>query len=469
MLLSMALWKAVADRHDLLVATWDSGRVGQAEQERLSTLVWGRLDATRHLPAGGDGHRDATGALAVSLPEACRLSDALAASLRARLGVDASEADTTARIRQLRAAVERVRDLVDREPASAHDAGAAVLAKLDTRVSDAMARAQRGADTGGLIGPLESDVARAERDLIVGAANRRAEAHDAARARALREELEARGVALRDLAALCVAEVTPAPRFAVPDVSALGRVPTEPDAVDAYLVRLDAVGRAMTMAQDAYAAALAERDELSGRLEGYAAKAGALGVSSSSAGDLADLQRRTTESSTPSPPTSSARAPSSRRTRPTWPACSRSEPSDSTEPRRHAMTACTQPGCTGNILDGYCDVCGSPAAQRRARQPRATVRGTHRRDRRKVHPARLHAEPSSTATATCAALPAAAAAATRDTGRRRARPPRPSRAHRTGSPPRPWARRAPRPAAPRSPAASAPPPPGCAAPGWVPG
>jgi hypothetical protein len=25
------------------------------------------------------------------------------------------------------------------------------------------------------------------------------------------------------------------------------------------------------------------------------------------------------------------------------------------------MTACTQPGCTGTILDGYCDVCGSPA------------------------------------------------------------------------------------------------------------
>ena len=25
-------------------------------------------------------------------------------------------------------------------------------------------------------------------------------------------------------------------------------------------------------------------------------------------------------------------------------------------------TSCTQPGCAGNILDGYCDVCGSPAA-----------------------------------------------------------------------------------------------------------
>ena len=26
------------------------------------------------------------------------------------------------------------------------------------------------------------------------------------------------------------------------------------------------------------------------------------------------------------------------------------------------MTACTQPGCTGTTVDGYCDVCGSPAA-----------------------------------------------------------------------------------------------------------
>lgn len=294
MLLSMALWKAVADRHDLLVATWDSGRVGQAELERLSTLVWGRLEGTRELPTKAGGH-SATGALAVSLPEACRLSDALAASLRARLGVDASEADTTARLRQLRTAVERVRDLVDREPASTHDAAAAVLEKLDSRVSDATSRAQRGASVGGLVGPLEHDVARAERDLIVGASNRRADAHDETRARALRSELEARGAALRALAARCVAEVTPAPRFAVPDVTALGAVPEDPDAVDAYLIRLDAVSRAMTMAQDAYAAALSERDELRGRLEAYAAKTAALRVSAAATADLGDLQRRAAE------------------------------------------------------------------------------------------------------------------------------------------------------------------------------
>ena len=26
-----------------------------------------------------------------------------------------------------------------------------------------------------------------------------------------------------------------------------------------------------------------------------------------------------------------------------------------------ATGACTQPGCTGTFVDGYCDVCGSPA------------------------------------------------------------------------------------------------------------
>ncbi len=301
LLLSMALWKAVADRHDLLVATWDSGRVGATELARLSTLVWGRLDATARPTASGAGNGAAAvpaGALAVSMPEACRLSDALAASLRARLGLDPSEADQQARLRSLRASVERVRDLVDREPAQNHAAAASVLDRLDNRVADVLARAKRGADVGGLLGPLEQDAARAERDLIVGASNRRADAHDEARARALRSELEARGAALRDLAARCVAQVAPAPRLAVPDVSALGPVPTDPAAVDAYLLRLDAVGRAMTMAQDAYASALSERDELRLMLGAYTAKAGDSRTPARSAqadADLAELRRRASE------------------------------------------------------------------------------------------------------------------------------------------------------------------------------
>ena len=39
-------------------------------------------------------------------------------------------------------------------------------------------------------------------------------------------------------------------------------------------------------------------------------------------------------------------------------------PSPPAPPPRRSPTAqpCTQPGCPGNIVDGYCDVCGSPAA-----------------------------------------------------------------------------------------------------------
>ena len=273
-MLSMALWKAVADRHDLLVATWDSGRVGPAERERLSTLIWGRLDATLDPRlAQRPDVPSSSGALAVSLPEAMRLSDALAASLRARLSLDPADADVTSRLRQLRAQLERVRDLVAAEPQDSRDRFSRKLVKLDERLGEMVEKAKRGADVGGLVGPLEADAARAERDLIVGSATRAEAARDVTRARGLRTELEARGAAIRDLAARCVAAVTPAPRLAVPDVAALGPVPQAPADVDAYLARLATVSRALNLAHSAYATALDERDELRGRLEAYAIKA----------------------------------------------------------------------------------------------------------------------------------------------------------------------------------------------------
>ena len=84
------------------------------------------------------------------------------------------------------------------------------------------------------------------------------------------------------------------------------------------------------------------------------------------------------------------------------------------------MSSCTQPGCTGSIVDGYCDVCGSPGpvdAAARPRRPRATSRrppSAHPRPAPPrprpsptARPARSPAAParSSTATATCAAPP----------------------------------------------------------------
>lgn len=281
--LSMAVWKAVSDRYELILLTWDSGRVGATETERISTLIWGGLDTTSG--AGG-------GSLAVSLPEACTLSDALAATLRAKLALEPGDADLAARLRQLRAQVERISDLVTQEPAATRNDVIAKHHDLDRRLTDLAERSKRGADVGGLIGPLEIDAALVERDLIVGSATRRERAADVARARTLRTELEAQGTAVRALADQCVAAVTPAPRLGVPDVTALGAVPNTPAELEKYLTRLDAVRRALGQAQSAYGAALARRDELAARLDAYQVKAGSVARTSGTTEDLAELYRR---------------------------------------------------------------------------------------------------------------------------------------------------------------------------------
>lgn len=265
--LAMALWQAVAGRYEQLERVWDSGRVGEVERLQLSALVWGRLDA------------GASGApAALSVPEACRLCDALAHQLRLRLSLDPVGLDLAAHLRTLRAAVERVRDLLVAEPAGpAREEAAARWDRLDARLRDVVDRAQRGADVGGLVGSLEADAARLERDLIVGAATRRDDARDRSRAEDLRQALRARCARASEQAARCVQQVQPAPRLAVPQVDALGPVPTAPDAVDAYLHRLDRVQQALTHVEGSYAAALAERDELRSRLAAYQAKASGTG------------------------------------------------------------------------------------------------------------------------------------------------------------------------------------------------
>ncbi len=113
MMLALALWKAVQDRYRLIVATWDGGRVLVTERERISALIWGRLDGASEIPGG----------MAVSVPEACRLSDALAAQLRTTLSLVPGADAATARIRALRAQLERLRDQVALEPAHAAAGG----------------------------------------------------------------------------------------------------------------------------------------------------------------------------------------------------------------------------------------------------------------------------------------------------------------------------------------------------------
>ncbi len=273
--LSMALWKAVSDRFELLVRTWDSGRVGPTERLQLAGLIWGRLDAA------------AASGMTVSLPEACRLSDALVAQLRVKLGLDPSGAEITAKIRQLRAQMERIREQVDLEPAGqAQQAAAERQAKLARRLKDIADKAGRGGDVGGMLGPLEIEAATFERDLIVGGSRRRDAAELVRRARAQRASLEAREEALRALAEQAVRTVDPAPRYAVPDVEALGPVPNTADRLAAYLKRLDQVDRAMTHAHAAYRRAVDEHAELRALLDAYRVKAEATGVA-----DLPELRQ----------------------------------------------------------------------------------------------------------------------------------------------------------------------------------
>jgi hypothetical protein len=266
--LSMSLWQAVDDRYTQLTKVWDDGRVDVVARDKLAQLVWGRLES---------------GGLGVNLVEACRLSDALAAQLRARLSFDPRAAEAGARVAALRASLERLRELVKQEPT-----WAAQIELLATRVDDVAARAVRGADVDPVLAGLEADAARAERDLVVTTARRRNAARSAEQAAAqlvtdrLRAENEMRALSAREdrareLAERCVAAVADPPRLAVPDVEALGPVPEGRADLDAYLKRLGDVARALEMVERAYGGPLEELDELRGLLGGYLTRAARTG------------------------------------------------------------------------------------------------------------------------------------------------------------------------------------------------
>ena len=244
-LLSMALWKAVSDRYELLLATWNSA--GSHRTMRMSTLIWGRLDAST---ASG---------LSVSLPEACRLSDALLSQLRVKLGLDPSGMEITERIRQLRAQMERIREQIDLEPAGAAQQQAALeQSRLARRLAELADKASRGGDVAGMLEPMEIDAATFERDLIVnglvGATPRLVQ-----RAREQRADLDAREAAAQHRRGVRT-RVDPAPRLC----SARHRRPRSGaehiDQLENYLRRLDQVSRAMTIAQTAYAKALQDHE-----------------------------------------------------------------------------------------------------------------------------------------------------------------------------------------------------------------
>jgi hypothetical protein len=270
MALALALWQAAKTRQNLILATWDSGRVGPQELERLSTLIWGRLDT-----AGSEVAQ--LQSMAVSLPEAGRLCDALVAQLRTRLNTDPNAEQQQIRLRDLRAQLERIRDQVALEPPALAPAAQAKLAGMAARTQELTEKRTRGGDIGGLLGSLEIEAARLERDLIVGAAQRR-EARDLlVRAREELAGAQAREQAVRTLAGQVAAAVWPAPGVVIPSVAGLGPVPNTRTALVGYVDGLTRVNSQLAEAQAVLSRAVGDRDAASSLLAALQAKATSLG------------------------------------------------------------------------------------------------------------------------------------------------------------------------------------------------
>ena len=278
MVLSLSVWQAIKNRYDLLLATWDSGRVGPQQQEQLSSLIWGRLDDPLPDSASPNPASAAVSGLSVSLPEACRLSDALVSQLRTKLVRSPGADQLTLRLRDLRAQLERLRDQAKLEPPSSQEQALAKINQMAARTDDLSERLSRGGDIGGMLGPLEIQAATMERDLIVGNTLRRQARDKLGRARELREALVLRERALTDLVNQVVAAVSPAPKYAVPNVAGLGPIPSSASQLDGYLARLTQVSNAMQVVQEAYSQALELRSELARRLETLRHQARPLGL-----------------------------------------------------------------------------------------------------------------------------------------------------------------------------------------------
>ena len=274
--------------------------------------------------------------------------------------------------------MERIRDQVALEPAgAAQQQAAAEQSRLARRLKEIADKAGRGGDVGGLLGPLEIDAATFERDLIVGGARRREAAALVRRARDQRTELEAREAALRDTGRpSAYAASTRPPGTRCPTSSCSARCPNTAAELETYLRRLDQVARAMTVAQR--------------RVHRGAGRALASWATGS---------RRT--GPRPPPPGSPTQPDLDPRVRRwpgrrwtaaragwSWPASS-SRLYQTYLQTGDLMTECTQPGCTGTIVDGYCDVCGSPGRRQPATRRTAVSTGAGQRPGRRLHPARL--------------------------------------------------------------------------------
>jgi len=255
--MTLTVWQAIQARYADLNRTWDSGRVTDQDLKKLAVMIWSNLNDM--LTPGTT--LNAGGGLNLSLPEACRMLEALIAQLSSKYQLAPVPTETSARIASLLAQVERIRDQSALDPPQARTIADAEIADLASDVQTLIDKAERGGDIGGILGPLEVRAAQMERDLIVGHAERAMLAGKMDQARSRRAALAGREEAIWNLVRKTRASVHPAPKYAVPHVEALGEIPATAEELDAYLAKLDQVSQAFDIVQNANQKAL----EASGR------------------------------------------------------------------------------------------------------------------------------------------------------------------------------------------------------------
>lgn len=257
----MTVWQAVDTRYRDLVKVWDSGRVVDADLKKMATMIWSNLNDMltpgTSLATGGG--------LAVSLPEACRMLEALIIQLNARFQLAQVPTELSTRVQALRAQIERIREQASLDPPQVQQLTEPEVADLAGDVADMIGKSDRGADIGGILGPLEIRAARLERDLIVSHAQRAQLATHISQASARRALLIDKEKAVAALVSTTVASVAPAPKYAVPHVDALGPVPTSDQELRTYLASLDQVNAALDHVRRANESALKTRDDLVAR------------------------------------------------------------------------------------------------------------------------------------------------------------------------------------------------------------
>jgi hypothetical protein len=284
--MTLTVWQAIKDRYTDLVKVWDSGRVLDIDLKKIAVMIWANLNDM--LTPGTT--ISSGGGLAVSLPEACRMLEALISQLSSRYELAPVSTETTARITQLLAQVERIREQAKLDPPGIREATEAQVANLASGVKDLVEKANRGGDIGGFLGPLEVRASLMERDLIVSHAERAMLAQKVGLASQRRTSMIQREHAVTEIVRKTRSSVDPAPKYAVPSVEALGEIPTTQGQLEEYMKRLDQVNAAFDVVQQANQQALAAKSSLTARFEkAYATLGSADPLTASLATQIRDL------------------------------------------------------------------------------------------------------------------------------------------------------------------------------------